>query len=137
MKVSAKSNYALQMMLYLAKSGNTDFISIREISEAIHVNNKYLEQIANQLAKSGLLRAARGSSGGYRLIRPQKDYSVLDILEAVEGNSSPLRCLDDPENFCEYAKGCTTLPFWTEYYDIMRSFLENKSLEDILNESPG
>ncbi len=134
MKVSSKGNYALQMMLYLAKNENSGYISIREISGAIHVNIKYLEQIANLLGKAGLLRVARGSSGGYCLIRRPADYSVLEILQAVEGSLAPVRCLETPENFCEHSGDCPSLPFWTEYYDVIRSFLEKRSLEDILNE---
>lgn len=122
-------------MLFLAKSENMGYRSIREISGAIHVNIKYLEQIANLLGKAGLLRVARGSSGGYRLSRAPKDYSVLEILQAADGSISPVDCLEFEPNPCEYSEECLSLPFWKEYYEVIRSFLENKSLEDILNET--
>jgi Rrf2 family protein len=48
----------------------------------------FLRKSLLQLVTTGALRAARGPHGGYRLARPAKAISLLDVIEAVNG---PLR----------------------------------------------
>ena len=135
MKISTKGRYALRMMICLAENGKEKNISTRELSAMIHVNTKYLEQIAGQLAKTGLVRVMRGSSGGYRLSRKPEEYPVLEIIEAVEGSLAPVDCLETQENYCEYADECPTLAFWTEFYGVIREFFGNKTLKDFLGKT--
>lgn len=137
MKISTKGRYALRMMICLAKNTGKENISIRDLSCMIHVNSKYQEQIAGQLAKAGLVRVMRGSSGGYRLSRKPEEYTVLEILEAAEGSLCPVACLETQENFCEYADDCPVLPFWTEFHEVIRGFLEAKTLKDVLQQAQG
>ena len=135
MKISTKGRYALRMMLYLAENEKEGYLSIRDIAGGIHVNIKYLEQIANQIGKAGLVHVTRGSSGGYRLCRKPEEYTVLEIIETVEGSVAPTSCLETPENYCEYSGECPTLPLWTELYDVIRNYLESKTLKDIMNDN--
>lgn len=135
MKISTKGRYALRMMICLAENEPKGFLSIRDISARIHVNSKYLEQISSLLQKAGLLRVMRGSSGGYRLCRKPEEYTVLEILLAAESSMAPVDCLEMPENYCEYADECPTLPFWTEFNNLIRTYLEEKTLKDVMRQS--
>ncbi len=65
----------------------------------------------------------------------QASHTALEIIQAVEGSVAPTSCLETPSNYCEYADDCPTLPFWTEFYDVIRTFLENRTLKDIMEEN--
>jgi Rrf2 family protein len=45
------------------------------------------------LVRAGLAANRRGRSGGYRLARPAGEVSLLDIVEAVEGDGRRRTCV--------------------------------------------
>ncbi len=45
-----------------------------------------------QLAASGLVSGTKGRTGGYRMARPPKDVTLLDIVLAVEGDEDGFHC---------------------------------------------
>lgn len=48
----------------------------------------FVAKIFSKLEKADIVEASGGIRGGYRLARPAEDISVLDVTDAVEGNSS-------------------------------------------------
>lgn len=55
---------------------------------------RFLLQILRNLVTHGILRSTRGVDGGYALIRPPEDVSLLEVIEAIDG---PLET-DDAHN---------------------------------------
>ncbi len=45
------------------------------------------------LVRAGLADGAVGRSGGYRLAKPSEEISLLDVVEAVEGDSRRRICV--------------------------------------------
>ena len=52
---------------------------------------KYLEIIVRDMVSAGLIAAVSGKGGGYALCRRPEEYSVGEILEAMEGPLAPRR----------------------------------------------
>ncbi len=77
MMITAKGRYALRMMLDIAAQPGEE------------ISVKYLEQIAAQLVKAGLLRSVRGAQGGYLLEKPPHLCTAGDVLRAAEGRLLP------------------------------------------------
>jgi Rrf2 family protein len=46
---------------------------------------RYLLQILRNLVTHGILRSTRGVDGGYSLVRPPDQISLLEVIEAIEG----------------------------------------------------
>ena len=46
---------------------------------------RFLLQILRNLVTHGILRSTRGVEGGYTLMKPPEEISLLDIIEAIEG----------------------------------------------------
>ena len=57
------------------------------------IPGQYLTQILGALVRAGLLQATAGRSGGYRLARPPGEITLLDVVEAVEGDVTLARCV--------------------------------------------
>ncbi|MBW7571701.1 RrF2 family transcriptional regulator [Caproiciproducens faecalis] len=93
MKLSTKSRYALEGMLYLAIFGNEKLLSIKELSAGIQVSAAYLEQIFFSLKKAELVSTVRGSKGGFVLNEDQDEITVGKIIRAMEGNMVPVECI--------------------------------------------
>ncbi|HQQ60762.1 MAG TPA: Rrf2 family transcriptional regulator [Kiritimatiellia bacterium] len=48
-------------------------------------SEKYLWQVMNALTSAGLVRAARGAQGGYRLAHASRAITLKDIVFALDG----------------------------------------------------
>lgn len=133
MKVSTKGRYALRMMIFLARWDKSTWASLKEVSWAEGISIKYLEQIANSLAKDGLVESRRGAHGGYRLARAPEEYTVGEILRSIEGNLAPVSCLDHEVNPCSFQNSCTTLGFWEGLRDTVNEYVDGSTLADLSN----
>ena len=83
MQLNRSTDYAIQMLLYLAKAGKT--VSSSKLAAAIDVSHRYLLQISAKLRAAGFIRAAHGSSGGLALEKAPEEISLYDVILGMEG----------------------------------------------------
>ncbi|OUQ20350.1 RrF2 family transcriptional regulator [Lachnoclostridium sp. An138] len=83
MQLNRSTDYAIQMLLYLAKDGKT--VSSSKLAAAIGVSHRYLLQISAKLRAAGFIRAAHGPSGGLKLDKAPDEISLYDIILSMEG----------------------------------------------------
>lgn len=133
MKISTKGRYALRMLIDLAEHKENGFIALKEIAERQEISKKYLEQIVPILNRSGILMTNRGYQGGYKLAKEPKDITVAEILRCTEGGMAPVACLEQKPNQCDRCKECITLPVWEGLEKVVTEYLENISLQDIVD----
>ncbi len=136
MKISTRGRYALRFMIDLAIHSQNQYIALKDISARQEISVKYLEQIASLLSKHGLLMSIRGQQGGYKLSRSPEKYSVGEILRLTEGPLAPVACLENPDMPCERLTVCKTLPFWKGLYKVIEEYVDNYTLEDLVNQEP-
>ena len=82
MQLNRSTDYAIQMLLYLAKAGKT--VSSSKLAAAIGVSHRYLLQISAKLRAAGFIRAAHGPSGGLVLIKHPDEISLYDVIISME-----------------------------------------------------
>ena len=133
--ISTKGRYALRMMIDLAEHTGEGKIPLKEIAERQGISKKYLEIVAKELTAAGLVIGVSGKGGGYRLSRGPEEYTVLEILELMEGTIAPVACLECGAKECRRRSFCKTLPMWQEFYDLSKSFFAHKTLADLVNEA--
>ena len=134
MKISTKGRYALRLLLDLGEHRGDGFVSLKEIAERQDISKKYLEQIIPILNKTGVLRTNRGAQGGYMLARTPDKYTVGEILRLTEGSLAPVACLEQEPNLCERQESCATLPVWQGLYRVINDYLDNITLQDLLDQ---
>lgn len=132
MMISTKGRYALRVMIDLAKQKDSEYISLKGISERQHISMKYLEAIVSVLNKAGFLKSLRGKDGGYKLSRKPSEYTIGEVLKLTEGSLAPVACLEGCDTVCQSSDGCITLPLWQKLDGIIDSYLESVTLEDLL-----
>lgn len=84
MKISAKTQYGLAAMIYIAAREDGSPITVLQVSEQLDISKIYLEQVFSLLKRAELVQSVKGAQGGYRLARPAKDISAYDILNALD-----------------------------------------------------
>lgn len=132
MKISTKGRYALRMMIDIAENQHKGYVALKDIAVRQDISKKYLEQIALHLSQCGMLRAVRGYQGGYMLSRDAGDYTVSEILSAVEGTLAPVSCLESPVNTCPRREGCKTLPLWMNLDRRIQQYLGGVTLKEVV-----
>src|SRR5579859_5252554 len=86
LKVTRKAQLGLLLVSELAqRPADAGPLSIEEIARKAGASRKFLEQIAGDLRRAGIISAVRGAAGGYRLMRAPSSLSVVEVLNAVEG----------------------------------------------------
>jgi Rrf2 family protein len=129
-RVSAKTDYALQAMVQLAASATDEPVTAEEIATAQHIPLKFLLGILNELKRAHLVRSQRGAEGGYALRRPAGDISLADVIRAIDG---PLANVHDASlSELSYPGAAGPLrEVWMAVRASLRSVLETVSLEDL------
>ena len=129
MIVSTRGEYALRLMIALA--GKESFSSLKDVALSNGIPHKYAENIMTVLVKAELAEGSRGKNGGYRLRRSPEEYTVAEILEAVENSFSVTSC--SKEGDCPHADTCPTLPIWRGLDETVHEYLSRFTLKDLLN----
>ena len=132
MRVSAKSRYALYLMLALALHEEQN-LSVKTVAATEGISEKYLEQVIPILVRSGYVKSVRGAKGGYHLTRAPDDYTVGMILRAVEGGIAPVSCLNDEVNRCEKCRECVTLDLWEQVDRAVSNVVDHVTLADLVD----
>lgn len=137
MKISTKGRYALRMLLDMAQHQQEGYVTLKDIAQRQAISKKYLEQIALILGQAGILHGVRGHQGGYRLVGKPADYTVLEVLQAMEGSLAPVACLDQGDNLCSRRGECLTLPLWEGLDAVISNYLSGITLQDVLDGKVG
>lgn len=125
MKLTTKGQYAIQAMIEIAthNTKSKSPLSLRDISKKQNIPLPFLEQIAIQLRKAGLVKSIRGSSGGYILAKDKKFISLADIMQAVEGRINVA-----PNTSQEFE---VTQKLWKKLNQNIFTLLKSITLEDL------
>jgi len=132
MKISTKIRYGARAMLELASHYGEGPIELKEIAKKENISLKYLEQVINPLRGAGLVKAVRGSKGGYSLAKPPSEICLYDVVETLEGRLNLLECLRDSK-VCQKVPSCVTRDIWQEVSEAISKIFYSVTLEDMVN----
>ena len=133
MSVSRRGDYAIRMMIELARDGSLKPIPAREVGAREDVPVEFARSIATDLVGAGLLRSKRGTGGGLTLARPARDITVFDILRATDGGVSISTCTIDPE-YCKRMGDCRMHRIWKGADRYLEEYLSNVRLDALVSE---
>lgn len=134
MKLSTKSRYALEGMLYLAVFGSQKLLSIKELSAGINVSAAYMEQIFFSLKKAGLVSTVRGAKGGFILNMDEQDITVGKIIRAIEASLVPVECVSSL-SACKskVRSGCVSRNVWVRISSAISDTADKLTLRELKN----
>ncbi len=93
LELTRRGDYAVRAMLALARVEEGRRLSARAIATQMTIPVRFLPQVMADLVRADLVDAVIGRSGGYRLSRDPARISLLDVIEAVEGDSRRQTCV--------------------------------------------
>jgi len=131
MKVSAKEQHGLRAMVELAARYGEGPVPLGEVADAQGISRAYLEQIVPALREAGLVQSTRGAHGGYQLVRAPESITVGQVLEALDGELLPVRCVSESAAGCDRSPMCAARMVWTKVHARVSETLNEMTLADL------
>ncbi len=83
MQLNRSTDYAIQMLVYLAKNGQT--LSSTKLAVSLGISHRYLLQISSKLRAAGFILAVHGPSGGLKIFKNPDEISLYDVILSMKG----------------------------------------------------
>lgn len=130
MQLQMHTDYAIRVLLYLSVS--EDMAPIHIMSEELGIKETYLPKILKPLRKAGWITSSTGSAGGYRLVRPAEQITLLDIYQLMEDSICWNRCLEE-DGFCSRnaTAHCTVHRVYRIFQGYLESFFSAVTIADL------
>jgi Rrf2 family iron-sulfur cluster assembly transcriptional regulator len=129
LQLTRRGDYAVRAMLALAEAGDRQ-LSAATIGALMLIPATFVPQVMADLSRTGMARASLGRAGGYRLARPADQISLLEVIEAIEGEGRHRTCVlrGGP---CDALGQCRVHDTFSQARGAMRSVLAGTSLHDL------
>ena len=132
MRVSARELYGLRAMSEFALHHGRGPLSLAEVARTQGISQAYLEQIAIDLRRAGLLESRRGAAGGYLLVGAPESTTAGDVIRALEGSILPVQCVAEQKcTPCSMEDGCSARGIWEQVRDRLVETLDSITLADL------
>lgn len=128
MQFSTKAEYGLKAIVNLAKAFPRQK-SAKEIAQEEDISQKYLERLLGNLRNGEIVESTKGKLGGYVLKRNPKRITVGEIIEILDGEISPMRCVG---KFCAAEHKCPSSIVWNKLGQQIKKTLYGIKLSDLI-----
>ena len=127
LELNKRTDLALQAMQALcscrARLPGTD------LADTLDTSHQYLPQIMSPLVHERWVSSSPGPGGGYELVVQLDSISVLELIEAMEGETDTHTCVLSGE-ICDASDPCALHGAWSQARDALLRELSSMSLAD-------
>ena len=129
MKLSKTSEYALRILIFMAKNPE-ELYTAKYLIEKLTVSDKYLRRLMTDLSKSGFIRSTQGRDGGYTFAKDIHDIFLYDIIDSVEGMEHLNDCVLG-FNECSCTNPCAMHDDWIIIREKLNKVFNQTKLSDL------
>lgn len=124
--------YAIRALTHVVSTEGKERFQAAEVCEEVGIPEPYTRKVLQALVSDGLLNAVRGPHGGYELVRPASEISMLELIKAVDGQDTFDGCvLGLP--MCGCAKPCPLHETWGPVKGELLTCLASVTLQQIVD----
>ena len=134
MQITRAAEYAIRGVLYLSLQPKGSVCLLGEISEKQDIPPSFLSKIFQNLARAGYVSSTRGTGGGFTLVKAPKDISLLDIVEAIDGQIALNICLNNGA-MCDNRPVCAIHAVWSDAQMYMVDLLKKNTFAILADEN--
>ena len=129
LELTRRADYAIRTSICLAGEGRERLVPAPDIARRMDVPPRFLPQIMQDLVRAGLVEASPGRGGGYRLTREPEEVSLLEVIEAVEGDVRRRTCVLRADD-CAPDRKCGVHDLFATAQDALLERLADASVHD-------
>ena len=132
--LSNTSNFAIRALVYLELySSPAKRVGIRQMTKDLDIPEHFLGKILQLLVKSKLLGSSKGPNGGFYLMKPAIDITMLDVVEAIDGKENLGSCVIKSIT-CEANEPCSVHHKVTHMRSQVKKMLRAETIADLVSE---
>lgn len=137
MKLTKRGEYGLRVLIRLgiAQKLGLDVVSVSNLAESERLPFKFLEQILYELRHAGYLETKRGKQGGCRLLKPQEEISIGEVVRLIDGRLAPIGCASETEYekcSCPDEEHCGLRMLMIDVRNAIAQILDRYTLADVV-----
>jgi Rrf2 family protein len=132
LKLTKKADYGLIALRHLAL--NPASASAKEIAAGYGIPMPLLAKVLQKLAKGGLLIAAHGTNGGYRLARDPSQITALEVIRTIDGPIILTSCFTQ-QGRCYQSVTCSVREPLRKIHESILHLLENITISEIAQDT--
>jgi Rrf2 family protein len=131
MLVTKETDYAVRALLDLAEHSGRGPVQARDVSTRQAIPDSFLKKILRTLRMAGMVHPSRGPKGGHTLAMPPGEIRLSDVLDAVEGPSANLGCIEVQGQY-QIADLCLLQEAWRDAGQAAYQVLASITIADLL-----
>src|SRR5208282_1210149 len=131
MQLTRAADYAVRVMIHLAAQPEGTVLSKALLAKATDVPESFLSKILQALARAGMIRARRGVVGGFSLLAPGAQASLLDVIECIDGPIALNVCVTSGA-FCHRHSECAAHQVWLRAQLAMVTILREAKIAEMI-----
>jgi Rrf2 family protein len=138
LKINRQTDYAVRVVLALAKRGEGVRLSSPDIQREMLIPKAFMGRIVAQLSRGGLVSTFAGRDGGMSLPRHSSQITLRDVVELFEGPILLSECMQvKGEDDCPFQANCPVRPKWGRVQVAMLREMAAITFEDLAKEALG
>lgn len=132
MRLNTRGRYAVAALADLVVHGHSGPVPVADMARRCGLSRGYLEQLFVRLRRAGLVRSARGKSGGYELALPPEQISIGQVIAAVDpGLRTLLAAATCPDAACPELSDCPADALCSAFERHVAGFFGGITLADL------
>lgn len=131
LELTHRGSYAIRAVLALARAEDGDVLPARRVAKEMNIPVRFLPQVLGDLSRAGIVEARLGRAGGYRLSKAASDISLLDIIEASEGDARRQTCVLTGQP-CGQGDPCDVHDMFFEAQEAILARLDDVTVADVI-----
>jgi len=132
LELTHRGAYAIRAVVTLAREDGSDVVPARTIAKRMEIPVRFLPQVLGDLSRAGIVEARLGRAGGYRLAKAAASISVLDVIEAAEGDARRQTCVLTGRACGESSPPCDVHAVFSEAQVAILARLSETTVADVL-----
>ncbi|MEW6403482.1 MAG: Rrf2 family transcriptional regulator [Chloroflexota bacterium] len=134
LRINRQTDYAIRMVLSLARRGDRVRASTTEIQQEMLIPPALAQRIIADLARGGFIVTFPGRDGGVMLAYPACDINLRQVVEHFENKLFISDCLVSAGS-CPFDNKCPVRCRWGRLQAMMMQELEQITFEDLVQEA--
>ena len=126
MQITRAAEYAIRGVLYLCSQPKGAVCLLNEISEKQNIPPSFLSKIFQNLSRAGYVNSSRGTGGGFSLLKDPREITLLDIVEAIDGQIALNVCMSNG-SMCDNKPTCAVHRVWGDAQSYLTNLLDQST----------
>ena len=133
-RINRKTDYAIRVILALAKQGDEALLPTSQIQQEMLIPKALSLRVVAELSKGGFIVTYPGREGGLKLARPAAEINLRQVVTYFESNFTVSECLHGGGT-CPFDHSCPVRCSWARLQAVILQELENTTFDELAREA--